>query len=277
MVNMSKGCIMTIGGNVDLYPEQPILKEYFNRAQKITESTPTIAVIPSASASTSQTGVMYSSVFESMGANTVTINPEKRKEANSDEILDLVDQADAFLFTGGHQLRITSLLGGTKMLDKLETRFEDGALLAGTSAGAVCMTTLMISQDLIDRPFAYGSVDLSHGLGFIEDFVIDTHFTIRGRFPRLIHIVCENPSVKGIGIGESTCAIWDFDEKEFSVIGRGTVAVIDGGDIIKSNVTELELGDTLSVSGINVSILGKGCRYRYAKGEMIFPEALDED
>ncbi len=274
---MSKGCIMTIGGNLDLYPEQPILKEFFNRAQKITEGTPVIAVIPSASASRSQSSVMYSSVFESMGANTVTINPEDRKEANSEDILNSVDQADAFFFTGGHQLRITSLLGGTKMHDKLESKLEEGALFAGTSAGAVCMTTLMISQDLIDRPFAYGAVDLSHGLGFIEDFVIDTHFTIRGRFPRLIHIVCENPSVKGIGIGESTCAIWNFDEKEFSVIGRGTVAVIDGEDIIKNNVPELELGDSLSVSGINVSILGKGCRYRYDLGEMFLPEALDED
>jgi len=274
---MSKGCIMTIGGNLDLYPEQPILKEFFNRAQKMTESTPTIAVIPSASASTSKTGVMYSSVFDSMGANTVIINPENRKGANSDDILNSVDESDAFFLTGGHQLRITSLLGGTKMLDKLESRLEEGALFAGTSAGAVCMTTLMISQDLIDRPFAYGAVDLSQGLGFIEDFVIDTHFTIRGRFPRLIHIVCENPSVKGIGIGESTCAIWDFDEKEFSVIGRGTVAVIDGENIIKNNVPDLELGDTLSVSGITVNILGKNCRYNYETGEVFFPgEDVDE-
>lgn len=268
---MSKGKIMTIGGNLELHPEDPILKEFFNISQRITEGTPSIAVIPSASASTSRSGDTYASIFESMGANTVVINPEDREEANSDDILDSVEDSDSFFFTGGHQLRVTTLLGGTKMMEKLEGRFEEGAFLAGTSAGAVCMTNMMISQGLIDRPFVHGEVELTQGLGFIEDFVIDTHFTVRGRFPRLIHIVCENPSVKGIGLGEDTCAIWDFDKEEFNVIGRGSVAIIDGKNIVKNNMPELEIGEALSVSGITVHILGRGCRFKYDTGEMYLP------
>ena len=163
------------------------------------------------------------------------------------------------------------MLGGTSLLKELHNKFENGALLGGTSAGSVCMTTIMISQDLIRRPFVHGEVELTQGLGFLEDIVIDTHFAARNRIPRLIHIVSENPGILGVGIGENTGAIWDFYEKEFRVMGRGSIVVIDGKNVKESNTPCLELGESLSVSGITVHVMGQDSIFKYDKCKLILP------
>ncbi len=217
----------------------------------------------------------YTELFESFSSKTVVINPQNRKEANEEEMMKKVEMGDAFFFTGGHQIRITTLLGGTKLMDRVKEKFEKGTLIGGTSAGSVCLTSIMIAGDLLERPFVHGQVELTQGLGMIPNMVIDSHFTQRGRFPRLIHVVSENPGMRGIGIGEGTGTVWDLEKKEFRVIGRNTVAVVDGMNISKNNASELGLGKPISVSGITVHVLSDGARFDYDKCEMFLPE--DED
>jgi len=269
---MSRGTIIAMGGNIDLRPDTPLFKEYFNIAQKITPGTPTIGIIPTASGSPKRSMEGYSDLFESFSSKTVVINPKDREEANKDEMVEKVEKSDAFFLTGGHQLRITALLGGTELLEKLKEKFEDGALIGGTSAGSVCLTSIMISGNLLERPFVHGQVELTQGLGFIPDMVIDTHFTERGRFPRLIHVVSENPGTRGIGIGEGTATVWDLEKEEFRVIGRNTVAVVDGVNISKNNAPGLKLGEPISVSGVTVHVLSGGARFDYDECEMFLPE-----
>ncbi len=269
---MSKGSIIAMGGNIDLRPDTPLFKEYFNIAQKITSGTPTIGIIPTASGTPEVSMQGYTELFESFSSKTVVIDPKDREEANSEETVKKVEKSDAFFLTGGHQLRITALLGGTKLVEKVKEKFEEGALIGGTSAGSVCLTTIMISGDLLKRPFVHGQVELTQGLGFIPDMVIDTHFTERGRFPRLIHVVSENPAMKGIGIGEGTAAVWNLEKEEFRVIGRNTVAVVDGVNISKNNAPDLEFGEPISVSGVEVHVLSSGARFDYDKCEMFLPE-----
>ncbi|MFP3872090.1 MAG: cyanophycinase [Candidatus Natronoplasma sp.] len=271
-----KGRIISMGGNIDLNPDTPLFKEYFNIAQKITPGTPTIGIIPTASATPEMSMQRYTELFESFSSKTVVIDPKDRKEANSMETVEKVERSDAFFFTGGHQLRITTLLGGTELVKKMKERFEEGALVGGTSAGSVCLTSIMISGDLLKRPFVHGQVELTQGLGFIPDMVIDTHFTERGRFPRLIQVVCENPALRGIGIGEGTAAVWDLEKEEFRVIGRNTVAVVDGVNISKNNAHDLEFGEPISVSGIEVHVLSSGARFDYDKCEMFLPEEEED-
>lgn len=262
---------MTMGGNVDLSADHPLNKEFFNLSQDITEGTPNIGIIPSASANPQKSGEEYSKLFESMGANTYIVNPENRNSANDEELLEKVQDQDVFFFTGGHQLRITALLGGTQLLDAIENKFEEGAFLAGTSAGSVCMTKIMISQDLLKKPFVHGEVELTQGLGFIEDVIIDTHFTTRERFPRLIHVVCENPGLLGVGIGDSTAALWDFDKKEFKVVGKHNVIVFDGKHITKSNTADLEFGEQLSVSDVRIHVVAKESIFNFETCELTLP------
>ena len=272
---MGVGNIMTMGGNVSVSPTEPLFKEFFNISQIISEGQPTIGVIPTPSGEPDKSGEIYSGLFKDIGANTVVLNPKSREEANSLKILEDLDNAHSFFITGGNQLRITDLLEGTEMVDKIKKKFDQGALVGGTSAGAVCLTETMIFEGTIKRHFYKGEVDLIQGLGFIDDVVIDTHFAERGRFPRLIQVVSENPDMLGIGLGERTGAVWDFDKKEFEVIGSGNVVAIQGRHLTKSNVPELELGDNMSVSGIRVHVLGNGSRFQYEECELYLPE--DED
>jgi len=262
---------MTMGGNVELSPDHPLIKEFFNMSQSMTEDTPNIGIIPSASANPKRSGEDYSKLFEGMGANTEVINPENRESTNEEDLLEIAEKQDVFFFTGGHQLRITALLGGTKLLEVINDKFQDGALLAGTSAGSVCMTKIMISQDLLKRPFVHGEVELTQGLGFIENVIIDTHFTTRERFPRLIHVVCENPGILGVGIGDNTAAIWDFDKTEFDVIGKNNVIVFDGKHITISNTPDLDFGEQLSVSDVHVHVVGKGSKFNFETCELTLP------
>ncbi len=270
---MTKGCIITMGGNIDLRPDTPLFKEYFNIAQEITPGTPIIGILPTASGSPEGSIQGYTDLFEDFAADTLVIDPEDRKDANSEEMLEKVETSDAFFFTGGHQLRITAILAGTKLVEKMKERFEDGALIGGTSAGSVCLTNIMISgESPLKRPFVHGQVELTQGLGFIPDVMIDTHFTERGRFPRLIHTVSENPGMKGIGIGEGTATVWDLEHEQFRVVGRNSVAVVDGGNISKNNAPELEFGEPISVSGVDVHVLSGGARFDYGTCEMFLPE-----
>lgn len=270
------GNIITMGGSVDLVPDTPLFKEYFNLAQKITPNAPMIGVIPSGSANPRKSGEAYRDLFESMGANTVLINPQDRVKANSKEMISKAETSDAYFFGGGHQLRITALLGGTKLLKKIKEKFKKGAMIGGTSAGSVCLTTIMISQDLIKRPLVHGEVEVTHGLGFIEDIIIDTHFSTRNRIPRLIHVVGENPGVLGVGLGENTGAVWDFEKKEFRVIGRESVVVIEGTHITKNNTPDLELGESISVSGITVHVMGEGAIFQYEDCELTLPPRSED-
>ncbi|MGM0404869.1 MAG: cyanophycinase [Thermoplasmatota archaeon] len=272
---MGVGKIITMGGNVSISSTEPLFKEFFNISQIISDGQPTIGVIPSSSAEPDRSGEIYSRLFNDIGANTVVLNPKSRSEANSEKILEDLDRVHSFFISGGNQLRITDLLQGTEMVDKIKDKFHKGALVGGTSAGAVCLTEAMIFEGTIKRHFYKGEVDLIKGLGFIEEVFIDTHFAERGRFPRLIQVVSENPAFLGIGLGERTGAVWDFDKMEFEVIGSGNVVAIEGRHLTKSNVPELELGDNMSVSGIRVHVLGNGSRFQYETCELYLPENDD--
>lgn len=269
---MSKGHIIAMGGDIGIQPDTPLFKEFFNKAQKITPGTPTIGIIPTASGTPELSLRGYKDLFESLSSKTLMINPQDREEANSEEVIEKVERCDVYFLTGGQQLRITAVLGGSAAVDKMKEKFEKGALIGGTSAGSVCLSSLMISGENILRPFAHGQVKLTQGLGFIPNVAIDTHFIERGRFPRLIHLVCENPAILGIGIGEGTATIWDFEKNEFKVIGRNAVALVEGKDIEKNNAPELEFGETISVSGVTVDILSKGAKFDLENNEMILPD-----
>ncbi|MBS3817778.1 MAG: cyanophycinase [Candidatus Thermoplasmatota archaeon] len=258
---MPKGKIVSIGGNLDLFPEDPILEKIIDEIKEDEDHSPTLSIIPSASKKPYGSAKQYSHLFSNAGAETQTIYPENREEANEESLLEKVRESDGFFFTGGSQLRITALLGGTQMVEEMHKKFEEGALVSGTSAGAVCLTRTMIAYGDSEESLLHGMVELSPGLNFIEDAVIDTHFTVRGRFPRLIHVVTEHPGVLGVGLGEDIAAVWDFEEMDFTVIGSSNIVVVDGKDIGQSNVPNIQYREPICVEGVQVHVLGNGWGY----------------
>ncbi len=269
---MSKGLLITIGGNIGWSESNPILMEIFEKADEFDECKPNIGILPIASQEPDKSAKRYSDIFKKLGADSTVLNPENRSEANSTEIATKASEVDAFFFTGGTQLRITTLLGGTELLATIRKKHDQGTLISGTSAGSVCMADLMISFGESENALMTGVVELTRGLNFIPNVVLDTHFTVRGRFPRLVHVVVENPVSLGVGLGEDTASVWDIEKKEFRVIGSRNIVVIDGKNITHTNVSEIKADEPLHAEGITVHILSDGCAFDLAERKPWFPE-----
>ncbi len=271
---MTKGPIVAVGGSVPLEPDEPIFLEIVRLAKKIADGKPIIAIIPTASQHPEETALEYSKLFKKIGTKPVILNPEFRDSANHHDLSKLAETAHAFFFTGGNQLRITTMLGGTSLLATIKKAHEEGAMIAGTSAGAACLTGIMIAHGESEDALITGELELSHGLNFLENAVIDTHFTARGRFPRLIHVVAENPGVLGIGLGEGTAAVWDFKNNKFDVIGSRNLVVVDGVTITNSNKADIKPGEPLCVENITLHILTEGSSYDLESRKATLPEVV---
>jgi len=268
---MSKGTIISMGGNVKLSPDVALFKKFIEVAGDDGEFEPRLGIVPTASGNPMRSGKKYSELFEKMGAEVYIIHPIERDSANTGSLISKAEEVDAFFFTGGNQLRLTTVLGGTKLLETIRSKFENGSALAGTSAGAVCMTSTMIAHGLAEDALMIGEVELTRGLAFIENAVIDTHFTARGRFPRLFHVVTENPGVLGIGLGEETGIVWDLDNSNFTVLGNRNIVIVDGKTICFSNTADVEPGKPFTTEGITVHILSSGFQFDYDERIVIPP------
>ncbi len=215
-----------------------------------------IEVITTASKIPKEIGPEYIKALEYLGAkNTDVMFLDKREMASSPEILDRLKAADVVIFTGGDQLRLTSILGGTKFHDLLLEKYRtEEFVYAGTSAGAAAASNNMIYQGSSSEALLKGEVKITSGLGLIDDVVIDTHFVQRGRIGRLFQSVVGNPRTLGIGLGEDT-GLLITNNREMTAIGSGLVILVDGHDIKDTNLTQVELGQPISINHLVIHVL----------------------
>lgn len=208
----------------------------------------------------------YRSTFEKIGVAEVFAAPiAERAEVDHDGYLEKVERASAVFFTGGDQLRLTSLVAGTKFSERIRERlFEDGLVVAGTSAGAAAMGSVMIASGPSDGTVRRADVTLAPGLGYWRDTVIDTHFNQRGRVHRLMAIFAQNPQVLGIGLDENT-AIELTSGKGFTVIGQGAVMVFDGR-VSHSNAADVTETEILAITDATLHVLPES--YAFDLGTM---------
>jgi cyanophycinase len=166
------------------------------------------------------------------------------------------------MFSGGDQLRLTSIFGGTEIYQILHDRLnnESEFVIAGTSAGAMAMSNTMIYQGKSDLAHLKGEVKITTGLAFVANVIIDSHFDKRGRFNRLAQAVASNPQCTGIGLGEDTGVVITKGN-QLEVVGSGAVVIVDGKDIQHSNITDISEGSPISIEGLKVNILVKGNGY----------------
>ena len=215
-----------------------------------------IEVITTASKIPKEIGPEYIKAMDYLGAkNTSVMYLDKREMASSPEILERLKAADVVIFTGGDQLRLTSILGGTKFHDLLLEKYRtEEFVYAGTSAGAAAASNNMIYQGSSSEALLKGEVKITSGLGLIDDVVIDTHFVQRGRIGRLFQSVVGNPRTLGIGLGEDTGLLITHN-REMTAIGSGLVILVDGHDIKDTNLTQIELGQPISISNLIIHVL----------------------
>jgi len=215
-----------------------------------------IEVVTTASVIPREVGPQYVKAFEYLSAKNVGIlHIERREQTNDPEVLKRVQEADVVMFTGGDQLRLTSILGGTKFHDIILDKYKNEEFIyAGTSAGAAAASNNMIYQGSSQEALLKGEVKITSGLSLIQNVIIDTHFVQRGRIGRLFQAVVGNPRVMGIGLGEDTGLLITNNTK-MEAIGSGLVILVDGRQILDTNLTQVELGRPISINNLIVHVM----------------------
>lgn len=249
-----KGTLVIIGGHEDKTGDRLILRLV---ADRIGSGRLVVATI--ASGVPDEQWEEYERIFRRLGVKHVHhLDVATREEAKREAKFGVLADAAGVFFTGGDQLKLTSLLGDSPVYEHLKLLYERGGIVAGTSAGAsvVCETMLVSgSSDHSNR--IGGSLTMAPGFGLISGVIIDQHFAERGRIGRLIGAVAQNPRMLGVGIDENTAIVCDPGSC-FTVVGEGAVYVVDGQDITYTNLTDEAQDRTLSAFGMRLHVLSMG-------------------
>jgi len=269
----TKGKLIIIGGAVDKgsftegvydkdvaknlnFFETGILRRLIEESKHKSDSR--FEILTTASKIPKEVGNEYVRALDYLGAKNVgVLHIDKRQLANDPEIIERLHAADVLMVTGGDQLRLTSILGGTTFQDVLLAKYlNEEFIYAGTSAGAAAASNNMIYQGSSSEALLKGEVKITGGLALIGGVVIDTHFVQRGRIGRLFQAVVSNPRILGIGLGEDT-GLLITNNSRMEAIGSGLVIIVDGREIKDTNLTQIELGQPISISHLVTHVLSK--------------------
>jgi len=237
--------------------EKGILKRITTESAKGNSSR--VEIITTASNIPEEVGAEYVKAFAQLKVLDVgVLNIRTREEANDEQNITRLRNADVVMFTGGDQLRLTSIFGGTGFHQLLLDKYEgEKFIIAGTSAGAAASSNNMIYQGSSHEALLKGEVKITGGLGFINNVIIDTHFVQRGRIGRLLYACASNPVNLGIGLGEDT-GLLITDGIDLEAIGSGLVMLVDATQMRHTNMTEVEMGEPVSIENMVVHVMTLG-------------------
>ena len=253
----SRGWIVPIGGAENKENDRQIL-ERFVRVSGAAQAD--IVVIPTASRM-HETGARYEQVFKDLGAARVTVMDfDTRRDCREPGRLRRIEEASGIFFTGGNQLRLTTLLGGTEVARLIRARNAHGVTVGGTSAGASILCEHMIAGGDEGSALVAGSVRMAPGLGLTNRFIIDQHFRERDRLGRLLTALAYNPFAVGIGLDEDT-AVFIGPEDVLEVEGTGGVTVVDPSEVNFSSIASTEEGQPVCMLGLRLHVLVAGTTY----------------
>ena len=264
------GHLLVIGGAEDKYNERRILRKFLELAGGPEKAE--VLIVPVASDYPEFAADVYTQAFRNLGvASPRVLRATSRQDIVNADVDTLLDGVTGIIMTGGDQMRLVSLFGGTKLAEKIRKMVrETDVVLAGTSAGAAAMSTSMIVRGEPSSHPHKNAVRLSPGLGFLKNIIIDQHFSERGRISRLITAVSFNPYNLGIGIDENTAIILD-GHGILEVYGQGSVTVVDGSDITFNQIAEVADNEAFSVCGIQLHVLRDGLVYDYQERHPLQP------
>lgn len=255
MESISKQLII-IGGAEDKKEDCEILREFVRRAGGTKAK---IVIMTAATELPREVGENYIRVFERLGAEDARIvDTETRDDASSSTALEAVSKATGIFFTGGDQARITSVLKDTELDTAIHKRFAEGAVIAGTSAGAAVMPDKMIVEGDSQTNPRMEIIEMGPGLGFLPGVVIDQHFLQRGRLGRLISALIQEPADLGFGIDENTAMV--VTDRQVEIIGEGSVTIVDV-ESTYDNMGEILKDEALAICGAKLHILPRGYKF----------------
>jgi cyanophycinase len=260
-----RGHLFIIGGAEDREEDKVVLARFVELAGG---KTARVAVLTAASNYHDEVWAMYDQAFGQLGVkHRAPVVIDSREEANDEARAQMIYEADAVFMTGGDQMKLLSLIGGTR-IDRAMHRSlrEHGACIAGTSAGASAMSEHMLYEGgNRDTQPTKGTVQIAAGLGFMRRVVIDQHFSERQRLGRLLAVVAQNPYLLGAGIDENTALIVE-PGLGLEVVGDGAVTILDGREML-SNFLDAERHEQLELTNVKLHLMPAGARYYFDGAE----------
>lgn len=266
--NGKRGWIVPVGGAEEKETNPRVLARFVELAGG---RDARIAVIPTAS-QLPDTGERYERIFGNLGAQAFALPYGAREDASDDGKLDQLEQATGVFITGGNQLRISSILGGTNVARAIRRLNARGVIVGGTSAGAAILSEHMIAWGESGATPHAGGATLSAGLGLSNRVIIDQHFRQRDRLGRLLSALAFNPFAVGLGLDEDTAAFID-PENVLHVVGSDAITVVDPSALEHSAIADTEVGKAVCMTNIRLHILTDGARFDLSARKAFPPSA----
>jgi cyanophycinase len=253
----NRGYIIPIGGGEEKELDPIILRRFVELSGG---KAANIVIVPTAS-QLDDTGSRYETIFRKLGVKEASSIPvTSRKDCNNPEFADRCRAASGIFITGGNQMRLSAILGGSDVAQTIRRANARGVPVAGTSAGASIMSEHMMAGGEPDSSPSEGGAVLAPGLGLTNAAVIDQHFSERNRLGRLLSAIALNPFLLGMGIDEDTAAFIDT-HGVLEVIGSGTITIVDGGEMMYNSAHAAKRDQGLAMLGLKMDILHEGCHY----------------
>jgi cyanophycinase len=255
--NGTRGFIVPVGGAEDKQSGAVILRRFLEVSGGREAN---IVVIPTASKQR-DTGARYERIFGDLGAKSVrSLDYSSRNHTDREDWLAALGEATGVFLTGGNQLRISTILGGTAVAKCIRGLNARGVAVGGTSAGAAILSEHMIAFGESGSTPRAGLVSLAPGFGLTNRVVIDQHFRQRDRLGRLLAALAYNPFAVGLGLDEDTAGFIDPDDV-IHVVGAGAITVVDASSLEHSSMGLVRAGDAICLTGVKLHILTAGCTF----------------
>ncbi|TWX59379.1 cyanophycinase [Colwellia hornerae] len=252
-----RGFIIPIGGAEERVDDPIILQRF---VELCGDENANIVIIPTAS-QLAETGPNYEIIFRNLNVkNAISLPINSREDAEREDYLAALENATGIFITGGNQLRLSTILGGTSVAQSIRKLNSEGVHVAGTSAGAAIMPEHMIAGGSTGALPNEQGVTFAPGLGLISKVLLDQHFSQRNRLGRLLSAVSYNPFASGLGICENTAAFIAPDGL-LEVVGHGSITVVDPSDLQHSSMAEARTGDSITLIGLKLHMLSNGDTY----------------
>jgi cyanophycinase len=261
------GHLLLIGGAEDKLRQRQILSRFVSLAGG---EEGRVAVISTASSLGDEATELYRSLFAQLGIPDVRgLRPLSRDDANDPAMVDAVADATAVFMTGGNQLRLSSVIGGTALGRAITERHRSGAIVAGTSAGASAISTHMVAFGTGGTTPKQRMTQMSAGLGLLPGVIVDQHFEQRNRIGRLLALVAQSPSLLGVGIDEDTGLLVSASGVG-EVLGKGSVTILDPARL-QTDAYEVKRHKPIMVSGVVLHSLPSGYRFDLRRRRLLAP------
>jgi cyanophycinase len=267
------GILVAVGGAEDKENDLKIL----NRIRSlIDKETARIVLITTGSEIPVEVGKVYKKAFEKVKSNDLFILDIRNRDQGYDpQLFEKIKDADIIYFSGGDQLRITSILGGSPILKEIRRKYRDEfCVIGGTSAGASAIPNTMIYGAQSSEALLKGTVNVTSGIGLLKKVIIDSHFIKRGRFSRLMQMVSTNPGTIGLGLGEDTGIVVEKG-RIIKAIGNGLVVIFDGHHLKYTNISSINDGDAIATNNVHVHTIVRGYGYDLENRTYLRPQDME--